>query len=72
MQVKDERVDTMNRVGSCYPTFTVFNVLCNRDIVVFWSFSWAYIYDPRSMMLLITSQFYFVFARVEVTQKLYF
>jgi hypothetical protein len=33
-QVKDERVDAMSCVGPCYPTFTVFNVLGPRGIVV--------------------------------------
>jgi hypothetical protein len=33
-QVKDGRVDAMGCIGPCYPTFTVFNVLGARGIVV--------------------------------------
>jgi riboflavin synthase alpha subunit len=33
-QVEDERVDAMGYVRPCYPTFTVFNVLGRRGIVV--------------------------------------
>jgi hypothetical protein len=33
-QVEDERVDTMDYVRPRYPTFTVFNVLGRRGIVV--------------------------------------
>jgi hypothetical protein len=34
-QVEDGYVDVTGCVGPYYPTFTVFNVLCHRDIVVF-------------------------------------
>jgi hypothetical protein len=33
-QVKDGRINAMGCVGSCYPSFTVFNVLDHRNIVV--------------------------------------
>jgi hypothetical protein len=33
-EFEGRRVDVMGRVGSCYPTFIVFNVLDHRDIVV--------------------------------------
>jgi hypothetical protein len=33
-QVKDGRVDTMGCVRPCYSTFTVFNVLDDRGVVV--------------------------------------
>jgi hypothetical protein len=33
-QVEDGRVDAMGCVGSCYPIFIVFNVLCSRCIVL--------------------------------------
>jgi hypothetical protein len=33
-QVEDGRVDAMDCVGPCYPTFAVFNVLGTTDIVV--------------------------------------
>jgi hypothetical protein len=33
-QVEDERIDVTDCVGPCYPTFTVFNVLGTKDIVV--------------------------------------
>jgi hypothetical protein len=32
---EDGRVDAMGYVGSCYPTFAVFNVLGTRGIVIF-------------------------------------
>jgi hypothetical protein len=34
MQVEDRWVDATGCIGSCYPTFTVFNVLGHRGIVV--------------------------------------
>jgi hypothetical protein len=33
-QVEDGRVDAMDCVGPCYPTFAVFNVLYARGIIV--------------------------------------
>jgi hypothetical protein len=33
-EVEDGRVDVMDCVGPCYPTFTVFNVLGHRSILV--------------------------------------
>jgi hypothetical protein len=33
-QVEDGRIDAMDCVGSCYPIFIVFNVLCSRCIVL--------------------------------------
>jgi hypothetical protein len=34
MQVEDGRINAMSYVGPYYPTFTVFNVLGHRGIVV--------------------------------------
>jgi hypothetical protein len=38
-QVEDGRVDVTDYIRPFYPTFTVFNVLGNRDIVVIYSFA---------------------------------
>jgi hypothetical protein len=38
-QVEDGWVDAIGCVGPCYPTFTVFNVLGARGIVVFLPFA---------------------------------
>jgi hypothetical protein len=34
--IKDRRIDAMSCVGSCYPYFTVFDVLAARGILVFY------------------------------------
>jgi hypothetical protein len=68
-QVEDGWVDAMDGVGPCYPTFTVFNVLVSRGIVVFYPFAWAYMSDHRGMGLLATSQFDFHIHRVEVCHE---
>jgi hypothetical protein len=42
-QVEDGRIDVMDCVGPCYPTFIVFNVLGVRGIVIIYPFDWTYI-----------------------------
>jgi hypothetical protein len=41
-QVENGWIDVTGYVGPCYPYFTVFYILCPRDIVVFSSFGLAY------------------------------
>jgi hypothetical protein len=67
MQVEDGWVDAMDCIGPRYLTFIVFKVLCPRGIVVIYSFTLDYIYDPivdeSSYHVLIS----FCISRVEVS-----
>jgi hypothetical protein len=65
-QVEDGRVDAMGCVRPCYHTFTVFNVLAPRGIVVIYPFAWTYIYDPRGLGFIGTFNFFFIVSRVGV------
>jgi hypothetical protein len=64
-QVEDGLVDAMDCVGPCYPTFVIFNVLDSRGIVDI-TLLLEPIYKTRGLELFTTSQFYFIFPRVEV------
>jgi hypothetical protein len=64
--VEDGRVDVMSYVRPCYPTFTIFDVLDHRGIVVIYSFAWTYIYDPRGMRLLATSPIVILISSLEL------
>jgi hypothetical protein len=65
-QAEDGWVDATGCVGPCYLYFVVFFLLDYRGVVVIYPFAWGYIYDPRGLGLLATSQFYFLVSRVEV------
>jgi hypothetical protein len=60
-EAKDGRVVVIGCIGHYYPYFTVFNVLCSKDVLVFYSFDWTYKYDPRGWDPLSLLLFTFIF-----------
>jgi hypothetical protein len=42
VEAEDGRIDVMSCIGSFYLNFAVFYVLCTKDILVFWFFTWIY------------------------------
>jgi hypothetical protein len=47
-EAEDGRVNMTSYVRPYYRYFVVFIVLSPRGILVFYSFAWAYRYDPRA------------------------
>jgi hypothetical protein len=41
-KIKDKRIDAIGCIGSCYPYFVIFTLLCHMSIVVIYPFVWAY------------------------------